>query len=347
MRPLTASPHPDPAAWNAFVESRQGSLLQTSWWGELKSAFGWSHQIVALADERGRIVAGALLLFRPLPLGMGTIAYVPRGPVVDWQDGDMTGPLLNALDAAARQRRSALLKLEADALDSPEMRTVLQSLGFRESPHTVQPPRTILIDVTGGDEAILARMNQGTRRKIRQSEKKEVAIRRGDTADLESFIHLIAETGRRNVFGVHSPDYYRAAFRLFAPDHATLLMASYAGRDLGGLTVFGLGKTAWYFYGASSDAERERMPTYGLQWAAIQWARERGCQTYDLWGIPDADEAILEAEFQRRSDGLWGVYGFKRGFGGQIARWVGAWDRVYNPALYAAYRLVMTRRTGE
>jgi peptidoglycan pentaglycine glycine transferase (the first glycine) len=154
-------------------------------------------------------------------------------------------------------------------------------------------------------------------------------------------------TGSRNAFGVHSAAYYRRAFELFAPDHAALLLASYEGQDLAGLMVFALGETAWYFYGASSNAERERMPTYALQWEAIRWARERGCTIYDLWGIPDEDEATLEAQFQTRSDGLWGVYGFKRGFGGTIARSVGAWDRVYNPLLYAMYSTVVRSRSAE
>jgi lipid II:glycine glycyltransferase (peptidoglycan interpeptide bridge formation enzyme) len=38
------------------------------------------------------------------------------------------------------------------------------------------------------------------------------------------------------------------------------------------------------------------------------------------------------------------VYGFKRGFGGRVYRSVGAWDRVYNPAIYTAYRLAVRQR---
>jgi lipid II:glycine glycyltransferase (peptidoglycan interpeptide bridge formation enzyme) len=60
-----------------------------------------------------------------------------------------------------------------------------------------------------------------------------------------------------------------------------------------------------------------------------------------MWGIPDEDEAALEAGFETRSDGLWGVYGFKRGWGGQVARSLGAWDTVYNPLVYAAYGLAL------
>jgi peptidoglycan pentaglycine glycine transferase (the first glycine) len=97
-------------------------------------------------------------------------------------------------------------------------------------------------------------------------------------------------------------------------------------------------------YGASSNEHRDRKPNHALQWEAIRWAKSRGCATYDLWGIPDEDEATLEAQFQKRHDGLWGVYGFKRGFGGRVYRSVGAWDRVDNPAIYTAYRLAVRQR---
>jgi lipid II:glycine glycyltransferase (peptidoglycan interpeptide bridge formation enzyme) len=88
------------------------------------------------------------------------------------------------------------------------------------------------------------------------------------------------------------------------------------------------------------------MPTYLLQWEAMRWARARGCDEYDLWGIPDAEPEKLEAEFTRRSDGLWGVYRFKRGFGGRVARALGAWDRPYSPILYAAYRRIPSTSEG-
>jgi lipid II:glycine glycyltransferase (peptidoglycan interpeptide bridge formation enzyme) len=110
--------------------------------------------------------------------------------------------------------------------------------------------------------------------------------------------------------------------------------------------VFRRGARAWYFYGASSEAERSRMPAYLVQWEAMRWAIRHGCREYDLWGVPDADEAQLEAQFTERSDGLWGVYRFKRGFGGQLVRSAGAWDRVYLPPLYALYRVWLGRRQG-
>jgi lipid II:glycine glycyltransferase (peptidoglycan interpeptide bridge formation enzyme) len=137
---------------------------------------------------------------------------------------------------------------------------------------------------------------------------------------------------------------HHKAYELFHPKGmCELLLADYQGQPLAALMVFAVGRHAWYLYGASSDRERARMPAYLLQWKAIRWARSRGCVKYDLWGVPDEDEATLEAQFESRRDGLWGVYRFKRGFGGRVARSAGAWDRVYNPAVYWLYRLRVSR----
>jgi lipid II:glycine glycyltransferase (peptidoglycan interpeptide bridge formation enzyme) len=181
-------------------------------------------------------------------------------------------------------------------------------------------------------------MKSKTRYNIRLSGRKGVTVRQGDAVDVEAFNHLMAITGDRNRFGVHSPAYYRAAYDLFAPrDQVGLFLAEYRGEPLAGLMAFVLGSTAWYFYGASSDAHRNLMAPYAIQWAAMRWAKAKACSTYDLWGVPDQDEETLESEFSERTDGLWGVYRFKRGFGGQLMGTVGAWDRVYSPWRYHLY----------
>lgn len=333
----------DPTAWDRFVKAKQGHILQTSSWGVLKSAFGWGHEIVMVGEQSG-IVSGAMMLFRSVPLRLGVIAYVPRGPIVDWADAQAVKSLFGGLDYVARDRRAALLKIEPDLEDSPEARQQLRALGFRPSPQTVQPPRTVVLDILGTDDEVLARMNQGTRRKIRTAQKKQVAVRQGGRQDVESFSTLSELTGERDGFNVHSQVYFQSVYDTVAAEHGALFMASVGKKDLGGVMVFAVGRRAWYLYGASSNEERERMPNYALQWNAIQWARARGCVEYDLWGIPDEDEETLEAQFQTRSDGLWGVYGFKRGFGGRVYRSVGTWDRVYNPAIYTAYRLAVRHR---
>jgi lipid II:glycine glycyltransferase (peptidoglycan interpeptide bridge formation enzyme) len=156
---------------------------------------------------------------------------------------------------------------------------------------------------------------------------------------------MMQATGRRDGFGVHSVEYMQRAYELFKPSTtAELFVAIHANQPLAALMVFRRGRRAWYLYGASTVDARELMPNYLLQWEAMRWAKQNGCEEYDLWGVPDEDEAVLDAGFQMRHDGLWGVYRFKRGFGGQVRRAAPAQDVIYQPLLYRLYRRRMTEQ---
>jgi len=370
---------PTPADWDRFVRANaRAHVLQQSAWGHLKSRYGWTSDCVALADDSGQIVAGAQLLFKPLPLKLGMLAYLAMGPIYSSQftvhrsqekaatsdqlpatngapfstdsplitnHQSLTTEFATAIDACARRHHAAFLKWEPGIYEDGEGVPDPAGLGFRPSPQTIQPPRTVLIDIKGTEDAILGRMNQGTRRKIRQSLKNDIRYWQASREEVSRFTAMMHTTGERNAFGVHEPHYYEQAYDLFVPaGDAALILAEHEGEGLAGIMVFALGTTAWYLYGASSNSKRNLMAAYGVQWAAIQWAQAKGCTTYDMWGIPDEDEPTLEAQFESRSDGLWGVYGFKRGWGGRVVRSLGAWDKVYNPALYGAYQLALKVR---
>jgi lipid II:glycine glycyltransferase (peptidoglycan interpeptide bridge formation enzyme) len=293
--------------------------LQTGEWGELKSAFGWKP--VRILDGE----TGVQILFRKLPLGF-TIGYIPKARVGE--------SLWVEIDSICKQNRAIFLKYEPDLWSGQQPDVLYRTL--RTSPHNIQPPRTIMIDISENEETILSRMKQKTRYNIRLAEKKGVVVSTWD--DLAAFHKMMRATSERDGFGVHSFKYYKRAYELMHPKQmCEILLAEYEGKPLAALFVACNGNRAYYLYGASTDEERNRMPTYLLQWEAMNWAKAHGCEEYDLWGVPDEDEAILEANFEKRHDGLWGVYRFKRGFGGELKRAVQAMDRVYNPLSYWAY----------
>ena len=201
--------------------------MQTSTWGELKSRFGWSTDRIAVTRD-DLIVAGALVLFRSLPLRLGTLAYIPKGPLLDFADENTTAELLSGLDRLLKRHRSILLKIEPDRLDDPVFTQQLAALGFRPSPQTVQPPRTITIDLARSDDEILAAMHPKTRYNIRLGPKKDVVVREAQPIDLLAFNALMQTTGARDGFFVHAPEYYEAAYQLFVPTgQAKLLVATY------------------------------------------------------------------------------------------------------------------------
>ena len=308
--------------WNQFLAQHPNThLLQTGEWGELKSAFGWK-PVRIITDN-----VGVQILFRKFPLGF-TVGYIPKANIEQtlWQE----------IDSVCKQNHAIFLKLEPNSWENEKL---LQNTNYSlliTSPHNVQPPRTIIVDIKGSEEEILARMKQKTRYNIRLAEKKGVIIRAWDA--IEAFHKMMLITGERDGFGIHSLEYYKRAYELLFPKQmGELLVAEYEGKPLAALFVARNGNRAYYLYGASTDEERNRMPAYLLQWEALKWAKARGCEEYDLWGVPDEEEATLEANFETRHDGLWGVYRFKRGFGGELKRAAQAMDRVYNPLLYWAY----------
>jgi len=332
-----------PCEWDEFIKrSPSGHLLQSWTWGEFKARFGWQALRMAVV-EGDRIVAATQVLFRPLPIISLTTAYIPKGPLVDHSAPPTPGAraLLSALHDACRRKRAISLKVEPDWEDGPDARNWLESQGFVPSEQTVQPRRTVLIDLRAEEEAILAQMKSKTRYNIRLAKRKGVSVYLGTAADLQAFYELLKVTGQRAGFGIHTQTYYTEAWQLFAAqESAALLLARYEGKILAALMAFAWGRKAWYMYGASSSEERQRMPNHLLQWEAMRWAKARGCETYDLWGIPDVDESgigphIAVAEKQGvLSTGLGGLYRFKRGFGGREMRYVGAYDYVYNRPLY-------------
>jgi lipid II:glycine glycyltransferase (peptidoglycan interpeptide bridge formation enzyme) len=267
--------------------------------------------------------------------------------------------LLSEIDQLCKKNRTIFLKIEPDswrAQINGSKTSIRNNLpgdtfalnetpaGFNLSPHSIQPPRTILVDLVGSEEEILNRMKQKTRYNIRLAQRSGITITSSDKITL--FSKMMEETSARDHFGVHSYGYYQNFYDLFHPlGDCELLLASFQEEPLAMLMVICIGSRAWYLYGASRSAHREKMPTYLLQWEAIRWAIKRQCISYDLWGVPDEEEETLEANFSNRHTGLWGVYRFKRGFGGTLLRSAGPWDRVYNSVLYRLYHHWMNQFT--
>jgi lipid II:glycine glycyltransferase (peptidoglycan interpeptide bridge formation enzyme) len=316
----------DREGWNSFVSgSRYGHILQSWEWGELKRRQGWEPVRLALADS-GAVSAVAQVLVRSLPYGLGRLAYVPRGPAVDFEDTALVADLLEAMRALAADRDVISLKIEPDALDGP-VASQFSALGL-EPASPVQMRSSIWVDLTASEEEIMARQKQKTRYNVRLAAKKGIVVSHGGPEDVADWYRMYEVTAQRDGFVIHSLDYYRSVLEILgSAGLATLLLAHHEGDLLAGIVVFVFGAKAQYMYGASSNLKRNLMAPYLLQWEGMRWARDRGAGIYDLWGIPDRLEENEE---------LWGVYRHKRGYGGEIVRYVGAFDIVQTPIRHFA-----------
>jgi peptidoglycan pentaglycine glycine transferase (the first glycine) len=336
--------------WNAFVaQTPSGHLMQSCEWGDFKAAQGWQVQRIGV-ECNGQIVAGAQMLLRPLPWLPLTVAYIPKGPIVDLQDDDTTPKLLSALHQAARKQRAIFLKIEPNLPDDSNVHNVLKRCGFQPSIHTNQPRSTIVINLSGGEDAVLANMRRNTRRLIRRAARGGVEIADGEGQGINDFYRVLRSTAEIKNIPIHHMAFYKQMWEAFQNTGAAkLLLARYQGEIVAGKMMFVFGDRSMHLWGGTSHKGRDVYASYLLQWEAIKWAIARGCQYCDLWGIPDEIGEMLKKGQdvpKEGQGGLWGVYIFKRGFGGEIEYYAGAYDYVYRPLLYRLGMMVLTRNVS-
>ena len=355
--------HKIPAArwkqWDQFVNRHpRGHFLQSWGWGELKAKGGWYPLRLALLDEQQQqILAAAQVLCRsgaPLPLWTGHLAYIPKGPVIDWSHPGLCQAFFAQLNAYLARRGALALRMEPNQ-EVKVVEQVLMTGNMKASSMVgepclgdryplarilsgeevslplllypvppIQPVRTILLDLAPDEATLLAHMKEKWRYNLRLAERKGVKVREARTReDVHAWYALLQTTSERDHFGIHTLDYYLRAWHTFVPrQQARLFLAEYGGQVLAGIFVALFARQGIYLYGASGDEHRNLMPNYLLQWEAIRWAKQQGATQYDFGGIAATDN---------ENEPLAGVYRFKRGWGGNVVRFVGCYEHIYRP----------------
>ena len=340
--------------WDAFVaEHPANHLLQASRWGALKARFGWTVERLALCEE-GKILAGAQIMYRQAPGGW-TLAYVPKGPIVDWNNEDAVNSMLAALREQAGRRRAFCLKLEPDLPDEPALAERLKQYVLHPSPQPGQPRATILVDLDREEDALLSSFKHKTRVNIRLAERKGVVVREGTAEDMPAFLELMHETARHSAFAILSDEYYRAGYELYGNgEHGGFYVATADDRVVAGLMVFISGRRAWNMYGGQSEVSRGLLANYPLRLRALRDARNKGCTTYDLWGIPDDAGLDLERDAAElasdRHDGCGVCTASRAALAGRWCVRVGTYDDTLNRPVYWLYtqaNAVLERLWGE
>ena len=344
----TARTITDEKEWAAYIAaSPEGHLLQSYRWGQFKARYGWTPERFAVEAPEG--TAAAQVLWRQTPLG--PLGYVPRGPALESpRSVEAARVLTNAIHKAARKKHAIFLKIEPNSLDPAPW----PALGFRPSRLVFQPKATLLVDLIPDVETLRARQHPKWRYNTGLAARKGVTVRWGAESDIPAFFQLSEVTGARDGCATRSENYYREILRTLDFD-AGLLLAEHASEIIAGILVASFNQEAIYLYGASGQHKRNLMPNHLLQWEAICWAREHGFASYDFWGVPNdlgtmAEDGtygldLPEPQPHHLGD-LWGVYRFKRGFGGHLKLYAGAYDYVYNPVAYFAWEkaLPLARR---
>ncbi len=309
------------------------ALLQSEWWSRVRERQGW--------QRRGDRAAGPVVLQRRV--GPVRFAYAPHAFYRE-RPAEPVGVYLDRLQESAG----------AGDVDAPHLirwdvpwevaqfdAAAAEAAGLRRAPVRVQPPDTVVVDLSPDEDSILAGMKSKTRYNVRLAAKKGVTVTRfseaAATDELSRWYALYQETARRDRIAIHPERYYQEVVETAAAMGAagepapiiTLYLATHEEDLLSGIVVASYQGMSTYLYGAGANVKRNLMASYLIQWEAMRDAKAAGDTAYDMFGIPPTDDPAHP---------MHGLYRFKTGFGGMIVHRPGCWDVVRAPLVGGAFR---------
>lgn len=250
-------------------------------------------------------VGGCQIFIHKIPYLPWTIAYLPRPEKIE---------SLEEIKRACQKEKAILLKVEPS----------LEAVAGRPS-EPVLPRHTIYVDLTQDEDKLLLKMHEKTRYNIGLAQKKGVKVTEGE--NLEGFIKLLERTEERQGFYSHPANYYRILWETLRPAKMVYLLS--AG-SMAAIMLLHFQDFIYYAYGGSDPKYREMMAPHLLHFEAMKLGKKLGCKIYDLWGS--------YKEKPEESDPWWGIYRFKKGFGGKEVTFPPTVDIPLSP-LYSLYPL--------
>ncbi len=368
VRPISAPDH------LAFIDSQpSASFLQVPSWAGVKAewgsmSLGWFNN-----DE---LVGVGLVLTRKVPKLKNFLAYLPEGPVLNWnQDAsaikDLLAPMLSYLKSQGafmvkmgptvpvRSWSAPTLKAAIADGSAKRLRDVapdetfpigeqlissLQANGWTQQADTgagfgdVQPRYVFQIPLAGRTEDdVFAGFNQLWRRNVRKAAKVGVTIERADRDGLKEFHPIYVETAHRDGFVPRGLDYFERMWDAMTAEDPDRIRLYLARHDGNVLAGTTMVTVGDHaWYSYGASADAGREVKPSN---AIQWQMIKDCLV-DGDGVYDMrgiSDTLAE------DDPLFGLIRFKLGTGGQAVEYVGEWDYALRPTITRAFNAYMNR----
>ena len=199
---ISAQEHDD------FVkQSSQTNLLQSASWAKVKD--NWDNERIGFY-KNNQLVASASILIKPLPLSM-TMLYIPRGPIMDYQDQELLHFVLTSLKKFSKTKKALFIKFDPSLFlvqnqsgeerqDNPKTLDLINNLqkagaiwlGRTELlDETIQPRFQANIYKDNFSEELLSK---STRQAIRTARNKGIQVQFGGSELLDDFSALMKKT---------------------------------------------------------------------------------------------------------------------------------------------------------
>ena len=221
---ITAEEHDE------FVKtSPQTNLLQSSDWAKIKD--NWGNERLGVYQDH-KLVAVASILIQPLPLGF-TMLYIPRGPIMDYQNSELVAFMLQSIKTYAKSKRAVFAKFDPslflrkgligqETSDQEATLAIIQSLKkcgvewvgrTEDMGETIQPrfQANIYKEYFTEDQ-----LSKSTKQAIRTARNKGVEVIFGGTELLDEFAALMKKTEARKGIHLRGRDYYEKLLTIYA-----------------------------------------------------------------------------------------------------------------------------------
>lgn len=221
---ITAEEHDE------FVKtSSQTNLLQSSDWAKIKD--NWGNERLGVYQDH-KLVAVASILIQPLPLGF-TMLYIPRGPIMDYQNSELVAFMLQSIKTYAKSKRAVFAKFDPslflrkgligqETSDQEATLAIIQSLKecgvewvgrTEDMGETIQPrfQANIYKEYFTEDQ-----LSKSTKQAIRTARNKGVEVIFGGTELLDEFAALMKKTEARKGIHLRGRDYYEKLLTTYA-----------------------------------------------------------------------------------------------------------------------------------
>lgn len=221
---ITAEEHDE------FVKtSPQTNLLQSADWAKIKD--NWGNERLGVYQDH-KLVAVASILIQPLPLGF-TMLYIPRGPIMDYQNSELVAFMLQSIKTYAKSKRAVFAKFDPslflrkgligqETSDQEATLAIIQSLKecgaewvgrTEDMGETIQPrfQANIYKEYFTEDQ-----LSKSTKQAIRTARNKGVEVVFGGTELLDEFAALMKKTEARKGIHLRGRDYYEKLLTTYA-----------------------------------------------------------------------------------------------------------------------------------
>ena len=222
--------------YTEFIKShKHGNMMQAIEWSSIKNT--WGAVRVAVSDDEDNIIAAAQVLTRK------GLWYVPRGPILDYNNKELLGFFLTNLKKFAKTKQAKLVKLDipiavkdeklANFKDvdvdrsNDELIKTFKSYGYNHKGFSLNMSSTIqprFNTVTKLEKPVPDLFSKDTRRLIRDADKKFVEVRRCGKENLDDFLFALACTEKRKNISLRGREYFENLLDTFG-DNALLYIS--------------------------------------------------------------------------------------------------------------------------